>query len=137
MHWIHRTSKHIKRFRVQVSIPFNAKYIAFIRLQVTGGGHLEFSHEKVDGKNGNTIISKLHEKSLNVYLLHNCVYYIHFTVILTDFRWHSFIFISFIKIIVALDSFKTYKTTSSSSFYTAYCLRFSDYKTFGDRWRPS
>ena len=26
-------------------------YIAFIRLLVTGGGHLEFPHEKVDGKN--------------------------------------------------------------------------------------
>ena len=50
MHWIHRTSKHIKRFRVQISIPFIAKDIAFIRLLVTGGGHLEFSYEKVEGK---------------------------------------------------------------------------------------
>ena len=31
-------------------MPFNTKDIAIIRLLVTGGGHLEFSHEKVDGK---------------------------------------------------------------------------------------
>ena len=42
--------KHIKRLQVQVSIPFNAKEVGIIRLLVTGGGHLEFSHEKVDGK---------------------------------------------------------------------------------------
>ena len=35
---------------VQVSIPFIAKDIAILRLSVTGGGHLEFSHEKVDEK---------------------------------------------------------------------------------------
>ena len=50
MHWIPHTSKHIERLQVQVSIPFNAKDIALIRLLVTGGGHLEFSHEKLDGK---------------------------------------------------------------------------------------
>ena len=51
----------------------------------------------------------------------------------------SFILISFIKIIVVLDSsyFKTYKTTPSLSFYTVYCERYGDNKTFGDRWRPS
>ena len=36
--------------RVQVSIPFIAKGTAITRLSVTGGGHLELSHEKVDGK---------------------------------------------------------------------------------------
>ena len=30
----------------------------------------------------------------------------------------------------------TYKTTLSSSFYTDYCQRYSDYKYFGERWRP-
>ena len=57
MHWIHHTSKHIIRFRIPVSIPFIAKDIAIIRLLVTGGGHLEFFHEKVDGKNGNSFVS--------------------------------------------------------------------------------
>ena len=42
--------KHLKRRRVQVSIPFIAKDIAIIRLSVTGGGHLELSHEKLDKK---------------------------------------------------------------------------------------
>ena len=44
---------------VQVSIPFIAKDIAILRLSVTGGGHLEFSHEKVDEKNGNSVFSLL------------------------------------------------------------------------------
>ena len=35
-------------------MPFIAKDIAIIRLLVTGGGHLESSHEKVDGQNGNS-----------------------------------------------------------------------------------
>ena len=35
--------KIIKRFRVQVSIPFIAKDIAIIRLSLNGGSHLEFS----------------------------------------------------------------------------------------------
>ena len=52
MQWIPHTSKHIKRLLVQVSIPFIAKDIAIIKLLVTGGNHLEFSHEKVDEKNG-------------------------------------------------------------------------------------
>ena len=49
-------------------------------------------------------------------------FYGQFNAFLADF--------SFIKIIVALDSsyFKTYKTTPSSSIYTAYCQRYSDYK---------
>ena len=41
-------SKHIKRLRVQVSIPFIAKYIAIISLSVIGGSHLKFSKHKVD-----------------------------------------------------------------------------------------
>ena len=28
------------------------------------------------------------------------------------------------------------KTTPSSSFYIGYCQQYSDYKTFGDLWRP-
>ena len=51
--------KHLKRLRVQVSIPFIAKHIAILRLLVTGGGHLEFSHEKVNEKNGNSFYSVL------------------------------------------------------------------------------
>ena len=49
-------------------------------------------------------------------------FYGQFNAFLADF--------SFIKIIVARDSsyFKTYKTTPSSSIYTAYCQRYSDYK---------
>jgi len=40
---------------------------------------------------------------------------------------------------VALESsyFKTYQTIPSSNFYIAYCQIYSDYKTFGERWRPS
>ena len=52
MYWIPHTSKHINRFRVQVSIPFIDKDIAIIRIWVTGSGHFEFSHENVDEKNG-------------------------------------------------------------------------------------
>ena len=76
-------------------------------------------------------------RSQDVYLLHNCVYYIHFTVILTHFV--DFIFISFNKIIVSLDSsyINTYKTTPSSTFYTVYYQGYSDYKNFGEGWRPS
>ena len=54
MHWIPRTSIHIKRLQVQVSIPFITKDIAIIRILVKCGGHLEFSHEKMDEKNGNS-----------------------------------------------------------------------------------
>ena len=45
----------------------------------------------------------------------------------------------FIKIMVALYSsyLKTSKATLSSSFCTVYCQRYSDFKTFGDWWRPS
>ena len=50
LYWIYHTSKHIKRIRVQVFIPFIAKDVAIIRILVTGGGHLEFSHEKVGEK---------------------------------------------------------------------------------------
>ena len=56
---------------------------------VTGGGHLEFSHEKVDEKketvfsqffrvniSGKTKLFKIYmKKSQNMYLLHNSVYY--------------------------------------------------------------
>ena len=87
----------------------------------------------------NKIIKNLHEKSHDVYLLHKCVYYIHFTVILTHCLACMALFSFFAKIIVALDSsyINTYKTTPNSSFYTVYCQRYSDFKTFGDRWRPS
>ena len=45
----------------------------------------------------------------------------------------------FTKIIVAIVSayINTYKTTPSSSFYTVYYQIYSDYKNFGERWRPS
>ena len=33
-----------------MSIPFIAKDVAIIRILMTGGGHLEFSHEKVSEK---------------------------------------------------------------------------------------
>ena len=49
MHWIRHTSIHIK-LQVQVSIPYITKDIAIVRSLVNGGGHLEFSHEKVDEK---------------------------------------------------------------------------------------
>ena len=79
----------VKRLRVQVSIPFIAKDIAIIRILMTGGGHLEFYHEKMDEKNGNsffqffrvninekTQLFKIYmKKSQNMYLLHNSVYY--------------------------------------------------------------
>ena len=54
MHWIPHTLIHIKRVQVQVSIPFITKDIAIIKKLVNGGSHLEFSHEKVDEKNGNS-----------------------------------------------------------------------------------
>ena len=47
LHWIRHTSNQIKQLRVQVSILLIAKYLAIIRLSVTGCGHLEFSHENV------------------------------------------------------------------------------------------
>ena len=64
---------------------------------MTGGGHLEFSHEKVDEQNGSSFFQSLRvnisektqifnvymNKSQDVYELHNCVYYIHFTVTVT------------------------------------------------------
>jgi len=59
VHWILHTSIHIKRLRVEVFIPFIAKDIAIIRSLVYGGGHLEFSHEKVDEKNGKSFFSPL------------------------------------------------------------------------------
>ena len=64
------------------------------------------------------------------------IFYGHFNAL---FGLYSFIFISFAKIIVALDSsyINTYKTTPSSSFYTVYCQRYSDYKNVDDQWRPS
>ena len=88
MPWIPHTTIHIKRLRVQVSIPFIAKDIAIIRIMVTGGGHLEFSQEKVHEKSGNsffqffrvnisekTQLFKIYmKKSQNLYLLHNSVY---------------------------------------------------------------
>ena len=89
MHWIHHTKTHLKRLRVQVSIPFITKDIAILRLSVTGGG------DKVDEKHGNSFFQFLRvnikkklfkfymKKSEDVYVLHNCVYYIHFTVIVT------------------------------------------------------
>ena len=44
---------------------------------------------------------------------------------------YNFILFSSKKIMVTLDSsyFKTYKPTRSSSFYTVYCQRYSNYKT--------
>ena len=54
-------STHIKRPRFQVSIPCVATDIAIVSLLVTGGGHLEthleFSHEKVDERNGNSFFN--------------------------------------------------------------------------------
>ena len=41
---------HRKRLQVHVSIQFIANDIVIIRLLVTGGGHLEFPHKKVDEK---------------------------------------------------------------------------------------
>ena len=90
MHWIPHTSIHIERLQVQVSIPFITKDIAIIRILVTGGGHLEFSHEKVDKKMETVFFQSLRvniseksqlfkiymKKSQNVFLLHNSVYYI-------------------------------------------------------------
>ena len=63
--------------------------IAILRLSVTGGGHLEFPHEKVDEKNGNSFFQFFRvnisektqlfqiymKKSQNMYLLHNSVYH--------------------------------------------------------------
>ena len=75
----------------------------------------------------------------DIYLLHNCLYYIHVMLILTHLCWYSFSLIYFVKITFALDSrcLKTSKSTPSSSFYTVYYQRYSEFKTFGDRWRPS
>ena len=42
--------QHMKRLRVQVSIPFLAIDIALVRLSMTGGGLLEIPLEKVDEK---------------------------------------------------------------------------------------
>ena len=53
------TSIHIKRLQVQVSIPFITKDIAIMRILVIGGGHLEFSQEKVDEKNRKFFFSPL------------------------------------------------------------------------------
>ena len=89
MHWIPHTSIHIERLQVQVSVPFITKDIAIIRILVTGGGHLEFSHEKVDEKmetvffqsfrvniSEKSQLFKIYMKiSQDVFLLHNSVYY--------------------------------------------------------------
>ena len=78
-------------------MPFIAKDIAILRLSVTNDGHLELSHENVNDKNGKFLLSPLGsiyvrkkqlfniymKQSKDVYLLHNCVYYIHVTVIVT------------------------------------------------------
>ena len=82
--------KHIKRLpvQVQVSIPFITRDIAILRLSVTGGGNLEFSHENVDEKmetacfqsfgvniSEKSQLFKIYmKKSQNMYLLHNSVY---------------------------------------------------------------
>ena len=50
-------------FKTYNTIPSSSFYIVYcqrysaLRLLVTGGGHLEFSHEKVGGKNGNIFVS--------------------------------------------------------------------------------
>ena len=88
MHYIPHTSIHIKRLQVQVSIPTIVQDIAIIGISVTGGGHFEFSHKKVDEKIGKkfqflmvnisekTQLFKIYtKKSQNMYLLHNSVYY--------------------------------------------------------------
>ena len=59
MHWIPHTSEQTKRLRVQVYIQFIAKDIAIIRILVTRGGHLEFTHEKSGRKNGKRFSSSL------------------------------------------------------------------------------
>ena len=47
-------------FKTYNTIPSSRFYTVYcqrysaLRLLVTGGGYLEFSHEKVDGKNGNS-----------------------------------------------------------------------------------
>ena len=41
------------------SVPIIAKDIAIVRLSVIGGGHLQFSHEKVGEENGNSLFSVL------------------------------------------------------------------------------
>ena len=78
------------------------------------------------------------KNSQDVYLLHNCVYYKlygHYNAFWLVLLYFHF----FQKIIVVLDSsyISTYKTTPSSSFYTVYYQRYSDYKNCGERWRPS
>ena len=50
-------------FKTYNTIPSSSFYTvdcqrySALRLLVTGGGHLEFSHEKVDEKNGNSFFS--------------------------------------------------------------------------------
>ena len=52
-------------FKTYNTIPSSSFYTVYcqrysaLRLLVTGGGHLEFSHEKVDGKNGKSLFSVL------------------------------------------------------------------------------
>ena len=52
-------------FRTYNTIPSSSFYTVYcqrysaLRLLVTDGGHREFSHEKVDGKNGNSFFSVL------------------------------------------------------------------------------
>jgi len=110
---IPHTSVHIKQLGVKVSIPIIAKDIAIIKMLVTGGGHLEFYHEKVD-KNGNSFtqffrvninekaqLFKIYmKKSQNMYLLHTSVYYKRCridirrngTVLLITFSMHKTLF---------------------------------------------
>ena len=133
MQWIHHTSKHIKRFRVQVSIPFNAEYIAIIRLLVTSGGHLEFSHEKMDGKKWRQFFQsfcvnisektqsfKIYMKSYWTYICYITAYNIYlFFGHINAFLVGIGLFYFFIKIIVAYwinPTSKTYKNDSEFKF---------------------
>ena len=81
-----------------LSIQIVAKDIAILRLSVISGGHLAFSHAIVNEKM-ETVFFSVHlgqlkwkktqlfemytKKSQDIYLLHNCVYYVHFMLILT------------------------------------------------------
>ena len=50
-------------FKTYNTIPSSSFYTVYcqrysaLRILVTVGGHLEFSHEKVDGENGNSFVS--------------------------------------------------------------------------------
>ena len=79
------------------------------------------------------------KQSQDVYLLYNCVYYIHVTVILTRFLASIALFFNFFhqdNSCIGFLILQYIENDSSSSFYTVYCQRYSDFKTFGERWQP-